>query len=115
MPAGAVEQDNGVASGCDVATDLGEMQVHRLAVGGRQDESSDFVARWADSAEQISPIVALVARCARPAAALGPDTGQGALLADAGLILPPKLDRLVARIRGDGGSDQIGKVFLCAS
>ena len=40
---------------------------------------------------------------------------QRALLTDAGLVLPPKLDRLVARMRGDGGSDQIGKVFLCAS
>ena len=58
------------------------MQVHALAVGGRQNESSAGVARRTDGAEQIGPIVALVARCTRPATARGPDTCQSALLAD---------------------------------
>src|SRR6202045_3693494 len=72
MPAGAIEQHNGMVARRDVATDLGEMQVHHLAVGYRQDEGDAGIARGTDSAEQIRPIVALVARCPRSAAALVP-------------------------------------------
>ena len=114
MPAGAIEQHDGMVARRDVATDLGEMQVHHLAVGYRQDEGDAGIARGTDGAEQIRPIVALVARCPRSAAALGPNPGQRPLLADAGFVLPPKLDRPAARVRRDGLGDQIGKVFLCA-
>ena len=69
MPAGAIEQHNGMVARRDVATDLGEMQVHHLAVGYRQDEGDAGIARGTDGAEQIRPIVALVARCPRSAAA----------------------------------------------
>src|SRR5207253_1407674 len=68
-----------------------------------------------DRAEQIGPVVALVAWRPRPAATLGPNPCQGSLLADAGFILPPKFDRLAARAQWDAGCDQIGKVFLCAA
>ena len=51
MPSGAVEQDDGMASKCDVATDLVEMQVHGLAVGQWQNEGNAFVVRRADGAE----------------------------------------------------------------
>jgi len=108
MPAGAVKQNNCMRAGRDVTTDLGEVQVHRLAVGHRQDQSHSGIARGADCSEQISPIVALVAGCARSAAALGPNPSQCALLADPGFILPPKLDRLTARVRRD---DLAGKFF----
>ena len=37
------------------------------------------------------------------------------LLANPGFVLPPKFDRLFARMLGDCGGDQIGKVLLCAS
>lgn len=99
----------------DVATDLCEVQVHHIAVGYRQNERDAGIARGTDGAKQIRPIVALVARGSRSAAALGPNPGQRPLLADAGFVLPPKLDRLVARMRWDGVGNQIGKVFLCAS
>ena len=115
MPARPVEQHNGVTAWRDVTADLGEMQVHGLAVGHGQNESGTGIARGTDGAEQIGPVVALVARCARSAAAFGPNPGQRALLADPGLILPPELDRLALGMRGDAGSNQIGKVFLCAS
>ena len=95
----------------DVATDLCEVQVHHIAVGYRQNERDAGIARGTDGAKQIRPIAALVARGPRSAAALGPNPGQRPLLADAGFVRPPKLDRLVARMRWDGVGNQIGKVF----
>ena len=115
MPACAVEQNDGMAVGRDDASDLGEVQVHRLGVGLGQDERGAEIARGTDRAEQIGPIVALIARRAWPAAALGPDAGQRPLLADARFVLPPQFDRLALRMRRDAGRDQIGEVFLCAS
>lgn len=63
MPSGAVEDDDGMAVGCDVAGDLDEMQVHGVGIGMRQDEGGTDVAVGADGAEEIGPLVALVARC----------------------------------------------------
>jgi hypothetical protein len=68
-----VEQDDRVVAGRDVAADFGEVEVHALSVRIGQDERGDDVARGTDGTEQIGPIVALIARGARPAAALGPD------------------------------------------
>ena len=112
MPAGAVEQNDGVAVGCNDAADLGEVQVHRFGVGLGQNQRSADIPRGTDRAEQIGPIVALIARRARPAAPLGPDPGQRPLLADAGFVLPPQFDRFAACVRRDAGCDQSGEVFL---
>ena len=60
-----------------------------MGIGARQNEPSADAAVRADGAEQIGRLVALVARCCGSAAAFRPDTGQAALLADAGLVLPP--------------------------
>ena len=84
---------------------LGEVQVYGLAVDVRQDERRSKIALGTDGTEQIGPVVALVAP--RPATARGPDAGQRALLSDAGFVLPPDFDRLVARVRRDAGTDQI--------
>jgi hypothetical protein len=48
-----------------------------------QHEGGTDAARGADCAEEIGGDVALIVRCARAAAAFGPDIGQAALLADA--------------------------------
>jgi hypothetical protein len=50
----------------------------------------------ADRAEDIGPVVALIAGGRGPRAALGPEPGQRSLLADAGPVLPPELKRLAA-------------------
>lgn len=115
MPACAVEHDDRMVAGPDVTADLGEVEVHGLAIRVGQDERGADVARGTDRPEQISPIVALIARGPRPAAALGPNAGQRALLTDAGFVLPPDLDRLALGMLRDAGCDQVGKVFLCAS
>jgi len=115
MPACAIECDDGVRARGDLGADLDKMQVHCLGVDRRQHERGADTAGGTDSAEQVSPVVSLVARRAGSAAFVGPDVGQAALLADASFVLPPELDRLVARVLGDGGGDQVGEVFLCAS
>ena len=50
-----------------------------------------------------------------PGAAARPHPGQRALLADAGLILEPDLDRLAAGVLGQRLAYQIGEAFLNAS
>ena len=115
MPAGAIERDHGVGAGADVGADLGEMQAHRLAVDLGQDQADAEIARRTDGAEEIGRCMALIARHGGAGPLAGPEIGQAALLADAGLILPPEFDRLAARMLRDCASDQIGEVFLCAS
>jgi hypothetical protein len=67
------------------------MQVHRLGVGEGQDEGGADGALRADRAEQVGPFVAGIADGAGAGAALRPNPGQRALLADARLILEPDL------------------------
>jgi hypothetical protein len=98
-----------------VAADFRQMQVHGLGVDLGQDQADADATRGANRAEDIGPIIALIARRAWAAAALGPDVGQAALLADPGLILPPEFKRLAARGWRQCRIDQRGKVFLCAS
>jgi len=75
MPACAVQRHNGMSAWRDVTTDLGEMQVHPFCVGIGKNETGCEPAFGADRAEQIGPVVALVARRGGTAAALGPDAG----------------------------------------
>src|SRR5205085_10379640 len=56
-----------------------------------------------------------VARRPGAGAAARPDPGQRALLADAGLVLEPDLDRLAAGVLGRRRRDQRGEAFLKAS
>ena len=115
MPPGAIQQQDGMRARRDMAADLNQMQVHRLGIGLGQDKGGAGAARRTDRAEDVGPVIALIARRRRPGALFRPDVGQAALLADACFILPPELDRLAAGLGRDGVSDQCGKVFLCAS
>ena len=98
VPAGAVDCEHGVRSGGDIRADLREVEIHHLGVGERQHQRGPDAAGRADRTEDIGPIVALIAGGRGPRAALGPDPGQGSLLADAGLVLPPELKRLAAGV-----------------
>ena len=55
MPARTVEGDDGMRAGCDLGTDLGQMQVHRVAVGMRYHQSGADAAGRAGGAEQVGP------------------------------------------------------------
>src|ERR1700747_76757 len=72
-------------------------------------------ARRADGAEQVGPGEPPVALDPRTRAALGPDAGQRALLANAGFILKPDFDRPAGKLPRDRGAGQPGEVFLKAS
>ena len=65
------------------------ISVHRVDIGTRENEPGANAAAWTDGTEQIGRLVALIARGCGSAATPRPDAGQAALLADAGLILPP--------------------------
>ena len=83
MPARSVERDHGMCAGSDPRADLRQMQVHRRNVDVWQHKGGTDATSGANRTEQIGGDVALIVRCARAAAALGPDIGQAALLADA--------------------------------
>jgi len=115
VPSCAIEGENGVCARRHHAADFGQVFVHRVSVGGGQDQASADVARGAYGTEQIGPGIAPIARRGWTRAARGPDAGQRALLADTGFVLPPELDRLATGGFGDRGGDQSGEVFLCAA
>jgi hypothetical protein len=105
MPPGAIQQHDSVYARCDVAADLGEVQVHRLGIGLGQDNGRTNATRWTRP---------LIAQRRGSRALSAPGVAQAALLADARFILPPEFDWLAACLRRDGISDQCDEI-LCAS
>ncbi len=91
------------------------MQIHGFGTDDRQHQCGADAARRTNGAKYVGPGIALIAGRAGPAAFVSPDVGQTALLANPGFILPPQLYGLVARVLWDSRSNQLGKVFFCAS
>ena len=98
VPASPVDSEHGMGAGRHVGADLGQVWVHHVGIGGGQDQGGSDAASRAYRAKQVSPGTALIAGRWGPGAALGPNSGQRALLADAGLVLPPELQRLAAGV-----------------
>ena len=111
MPAGTVERDHGMRALHDLRADLLEVQVHRIDIDVRQDESGTDPTCRTNGAEDVGPLVSLIPWPARASALFCPDVSQAALLADPGFILPPELDRFAAGVVGNGGGDQRGEFF----
>ena len=116
MPAGLIDQENGMGTGRDDRGDLGKVQVHRLGVAGRQDQSRALAILRADGAEDVGGGGALITRSAGTGAALGPSAGDLVLLADPSLICEPyfylvDVDRPFAR----DFVQMRGEVFLKSS
>ena len=91
-----------MGTGRDHLGDLGEVQVHRLGVAGRQDQGRALALLWADRAEDVGRGGALITGRAGAGAALGPPAGDLVLLADTSLVCEPDfylvdVDRLLAR------------------
>ena len=102
MPAGLIDQEDGVGAGRDGRGDLREVQVHRLGVAGRQDQGCTLALLRADRSEDVGGSGALVTGRAGAGAALRPAAGDLVLLADASLVGEPDfygvaVDRLLAR------------------
>ena len=91
VPSGLIEEKNSMPARCDFGGNLGQMQVHRLGVAGRQDEGCSFSFRGTDGPEDVGRGGALVAWGCRSRAPPGPSPGDLVLLADAGLIGEPDL------------------------
>ena len=91
------------------------MKLHAGGADERQHQAGSLAARRADRPEQPGILVALVSRLAWSRAAPGPLADDAVLLADAGFVLKPDLDRLSLRQVADMGTQDVGEVFLNAS
>jgi hypothetical protein len=91
------------------------MELHRLGVGMGQGERRADAAGWANRSEQIGVFVALICGLARPRPASRPLSDQAVLLADAGFVLEPDLDRRPVRKVVEMGARRAREVFLNAS
>jgi hypothetical protein len=87
VPSGSVEQQHGVGALGDVAGDFVEVKLHHVGVGIGQRAGRSDPAGWADRAEQIGVVIALIGRLARPRSAPGPLSDEAVLLADPGFVL----------------------------
>ena len=95
--------------------DLGEVVVHRGGIGEGHDEAGGGAPLRANRAEDVGPLVASVARRPRARAALRPDPGERALLADPRLVLEPDFERPAACGLEDRRGYRLGEAFLKAS
>ena len=110
MPAGAVEHHHAMRPGATWRLISARCRP-AAAIDMGQDEGGADGTLGADCTEQVGPGVAAVARRPGPGAAARPDPGQRALLADAGFILEPDLDRLAASVLGQRRPRQRGEAF----
>ena len=99
----------------DGSGDFRQVVVHRGGVGEGQHQPSGDTAVRAGGAEDVGPLVAGIARRPRARAALRPDPGERALLANPGLVLEPDLERLGPRRLGDRRGYRLAEVFLNAA
>src|SRR6202790_4115549 len=103
MPSGLIDEDDGVGSWRDRLGDFREVQVHRFAIAGGQDQCHALALFRADGAEDIGRCASLIPRSARASATTpGPPAGDLVLLADTSLALEPNfyladVDRFFAR------------------
>lgn len=113
MPAGLIDQEDGVGTGGNGLGNFRQVQVHRLGIAGRQDQRRALAQLWTDCTEDVGGRGALITGSVRTGSALGPTASDFVLLANPGFILEPDLylvavDRLLAR----DGIQSRGEVFL---
>ena len=115
MPSSPVEKQRGVSALGDVARDFVEVKLHHVGVGVGQREGGTDAPRWADRAEQIGVVIALIGGLARSRSALGPLPNLPVLLADPGLVRKPYLDRRRLRQAFEMSLQRAREIFLNAS
>ena len=91
VPSGLIKHQHGVGARINGRADLGEMGSHRRSVAPRHDQRGALALFRTDRAEDVRPFGPLVVRSAGACAAFRPAAGDGVLLPDACLILPPQL------------------------
>ena len=91
------------------------MKLHHVGVGVGQREGGADAPRWADRAEQIGVVIALVGGLPRSRPAPGPLPNLAVLLADASFVLKPDFDWRRFRQPLEMSLQRAGEVFLNAS
>ena len=91
------------------------MKLHHVGVGIGQRKGRADPSGWADRAEQIGVVIALVGGLPWPRSTPGPLPNLPILLADPGLILKPYLDRRRLRQAFEMRFQREREVFLNAS
>ncbi len=115
MPAGLIEDDDGVGVRFDGPRDLLQVEGHGFAIAARQHQARALALLGADDTKDIGRAGALIVRCAWPGAALGPSSGDLVLLPDAGLVLEPDFYVLALGLSGSDPCQLGGEVFLNAA
>jgi hypothetical protein len=116
VPAGLVDQEDGVGSWRDGCGDLCKVQVHRLSVAGWQDQGCALALLRADRSEDVGGGRALVPRRAWTGAAPGPAAGDFVLLTNAGLVGEPDFYCVAGKcLRACDCLQTGGKTFLKSS
>jgi hypothetical protein len=103
VPAGPVEEQDGVHTGCQLLREGGEEHRHGLGCRAWQGEGEGLLGARPAGGEEIDAVVALVGETRRAHAALVPTVAHPTLLTDPGLILAPELDLRLGVRRGDHG------------
>ena len=102
VPAGLIENENGVGAGGDLGRDLVEMKLHGFAVANWQHEGGAGSAVRANCAEQVGRQGTLIVNGAGTRALASPAVGPLVLLPDPHLVLEPHLYRRAWRkLRAD--------------
>jgi len=91
VPAGLIEDDDGVCASRNLGSDLGDMQVHRFSVAGGHDKGRALSLLRADGTEDVGRGCPLVARGRGSCPTLCPASRDLVLLADARLVGEPDL------------------------
>ncbi len=112
VPAGLVEDEDGVGARRDGGADLAEMRLHRRRVAVGHHEAGALALFRADCAEDVGPLGALIVGRPRPGAAPSPAAGDLVLLPDPRLVLEPELYGCVGRETRPDRPDRIREAFL---
>jgi hypothetical protein len=102
VPAGPVEEKNGVRAGRQLLREGGQEHGHGFGGRTRQRQREGLVRARAAGGEEVHAIVALIGDPRRAHAALVPAMADPALLPDPGLVFTPELDLDLRMRRGDG-------------
>ena len=92
VPAGLIENQDGVGAGGDLSCDLIEVELHGRGVAVGQDQAGTRAACRTDSAKYIGRAGALIVCQTRPATLAHPQIGELVLLSHPHLVLEPDFD-----------------------
>ncbi len=90
VPAGLIERDKGMLVGCEVLTELGEKQAHRLGRDLGHHQREPRAGCRVDDGKQMHPSVATIAKAGRARTTPPPTMADAAFLTDPGLVLEPQ-------------------------